>query len=211
MRRGVSRWFEEPVSQALIKVGISANIATMIGVALAVGAGVLAGFGHFWIAGILVLLGATFDMLDGGIARRTDSVGPRGALMDSVLDRVSESAVLVGLAAYYSRPENVHQIAVILAVLATAGSLMVSYVRARAEGLGYKGTEGYLTRPERVVIMSALLLAGQPVWALWVLGVGTPLSAAHRFIAAYIEAGKPPAEAQDQTTVQADSTPADSR
>ncbi len=191
LRRGVARWFEEPVSNALIRIGVTANIATLIGVAIAVSGAVVAGFGHFWIAGILVLTGAIFDMLDGGIARRTNTVGPQGALMDSVLDRVSEIAVFVGLAAYYTRPESAHQIAVILAVTATAGSLMVSYVRARAEGLGYKGTEGYLTRPERVVIMSVLLLAGQPLWALWILGVGTPLSAAHRFIAAYREAGRP--------------------
>jgi CDP-diacylglycerol--glycerol-3-phosphate 3-phosphatidyltransferase len=58
---------------------------------------------------------------------------------------------------------------------------MVSYVRARAEGLGYKGTAGFLTRPERVVIMVVLLVLGQPDWALWVLAVGTPLSALWRF------------------------------
>lgn len=194
LRRGVSRWFEEPVSQALIKIGVSANGATIIGVLIATGGAVLAGFGEFWIAGILVLLGAVFDMLDGGIARRTNTVGPQGALMDSVLDRVSEVAVLVGLVVYYSRPESVHQAAVILAVVATAGSLLVSYVRAKAESLGYKGTQGFLTRPERVVIMSALLMASQPVWALWILGVGTPLSAAQRFIAAYREAGQPSEE-----------------
>ncbi len=175
----------------MIKVGISANGATLIGVAIAIGGAVLVGFGEFWIAGILVLVGATFDMLDGGIARRTNSIGPRGALMDSVLDRVSEVAVLVGLVVYFTRPGHADQTAVVLAVIATAGSLLVSYVRARAEGLGYKGTEGFLTRPERVVIMVVLLIAGQPLWALWVLGVGTPLSAAHRFIAAYREAGRP--------------------
>jgi len=195
LRRGVSQWFEEPVSNALIKIGVSANGATLIGVAVAIGAAVVAGFGYFWIAGILVLLGAVFDMLDGGIARRTNSVGAQGALMDSVLDRVSEVAVLVGLVVYYSTPEHLDRAALVLAVVAVAGSLMVSYVRARAEGLGYKGTEGFLTRPERVVIMSVLLMAGQPVWALWILGVGTPLSAAHRFIAAFREAAKPPRSA----------------
>lgn len=190
MRGVVARWFEEPVTRSLVKAGITANTATLIGVALAAGGAVLAGYGEFWIAGILVLSGATFDMLDGGIARRTNTVGPQGALMDSVLDRVSEIAVFVGLVVYYTRPESANQTAVVLAVVAAAGSLMVSYVRARAEGLGFKGTEGFLTRPERVVIMVALLLAGQPVWALWALGVGTPLSAVQRFIAAYREAGR---------------------
>ncbi|MDA0232578.1 MAG: CDP-alcohol phosphatidyltransferase family protein [Chloroflexi bacterium] len=191
VRGAVARWFEEPATRTLVRLGVSANGATLIGVALAVGGAVLAGFGQFWIAGLLVLAGATFDMLDGGIARRTGTVGPQGALMDSVLDRVSEIAVLLGLVVYYTRPGHADQSAVILALVATSGSLMVSYVRARAEGLGFKGTNGFLTRPERVVITVVLLIAGQPLWALWILGVGTPLSAAQRFIAAYREAGRP--------------------
>jgi CDP-diacylglycerol--glycerol-3-phosphate 3-phosphatidyltransferase len=195
LRGAVSRWFEEPVTRSLIRVGISANMATLIGVVLAVAGAVVAAYGEFWIAGVLVLVGATFDMLDGGIARRTNSVGPQGALMDSVLDRVSEVAVLAGLVFYYTSAGHENQTAVVLAVVATSGSLLVSYVRARAEGLGFKGTEGFLTRPERVLIMVVLLIIGQPLWALWILGIGTPLSAAHRFIAAFREAGRPPRSA----------------
>ena len=191
VRGAVSRWFEEPVTRALIKLRVSANVATLLGVVLAAGGAVLAGFGEFWMAGILVLAGAAFDMLDGGIARRTGTVGPQGALMDSVLDRVSEFAVLLGLVVYYTQPEHANQTAVILAVVATAGSLLVSYVRARAEGLGFKGTNGFMTRPERVVVIVVLLIAGQPLWALWILGVGTPLSALQRFVSAYREAGRP--------------------
>lgn len=190
LRGAVSRWFEEPVTRGLIKIGVTANIATLIGVAIAIGGAVWAAYGEFWIAGIFVIAGATFDMLDGGIARRTGKVGPQGALMDSVLDRVSEAAILIGLIVYYSQANHLHQTAVILAAVAITGSLMVSYVRARAEGLGYKGTEGFLTRPERVVLTAVLLIAGQPVWLLWALGIGTPLSAAHRFIAAFREAGR---------------------
>ena len=170
-------------------------MATLIGVAIAIAGAVVAAYGEFWIAGILVLVGATFDMLDGGIARRTNSIGPQGALMDSVLDRVSEVAVLAGLVVYYTSAGSENQTAVILAVVATSGSLLVSYVRARAEGLGYKGTDGFLTRPERVVIVVVLLIVGQPLWALWILGIGTPLSAAHRFISAFREAGTPPESA----------------
>jgi CDP-diacylglycerol--glycerol-3-phosphate 3-phosphatidyltransferase len=192
LRRAVSRWFEEPVTRSLVRLGVTANIATLIGVGIAIAGAVVAAYGEFWIAGVLVLVGATFDMLDGGIARRTNSVGPQGALMDSVLDRVSEVAVLAGLVVYYTSPGHENQTAVILAVVATAGSLLVSYVRARAEGLGYKGTDGFLTRPERVVIMVVLLIVGQPLWALWILGVGTPLSAAQRFVSAFREAGSAP-------------------
>lgn len=194
LRGAVSRWFEEPVTRALIKIGVTANIATLIGVAIAITGAVFAAYGEFLIAGILVILGATFDMLDGGIARRTGQIGPQGAMMDSVLDRVSEAAVLIGLIAYFSRPASADQTYVILAAVAITGSLMVSYVRARAEGLGFKGTEGYLTRPERVVLVTVLLIIGQPEWLLWILGIGTPLSAAHRFFAAYREAGRAKSE-----------------
>ena len=71
--------------------------------------------------------------------------------------------------------------AIILAFIAFVGSIMVSYIRARAEGLGYKGTSGFLTRPERVVIITVTLIIGQPIWGLWILAVGTPLSAFYRF------------------------------
>ena len=73
----------------------------------------------------------------------------------------------------------------VLAIVATSGSLMVSYVRARAEGIGVTGTAGFLTRPERVAIMVVCLAAGFPMAALWILAVGTPLSAAWRFVEAW--------------------------
>ena len=69
---------------------------------------------------------------------------------------------------------------------------MVSYVRARAEGLGYRGTSGFLTRPERVVILTAGLLAMHPIPSLWILAIGTPISALHRFYAEWRAAGVPP-------------------
>ena len=193
LRGAVARWFEQPASAALVRARVTPNMATLTGVALAVGGGVWAGYGEFLIAGVFVFAGAVFDMLDGSIARRTGKAGPQGALMDSVMDRVSEGAVFLGLVVWFSRPGGLDQTGVILGFVAFAGSILVSYVRARAEGLGYRGSGGFLTRPERVVVMVALLIAGQPIWALWILGVGTPLSAAHRFLSAYREAGRSPA------------------
>ncbi len=134
---------------------------------------------------MLVLVGSAFDLLDGGIARATGRVSKRGALMDSVFDRMAELAVLLGLAVYFSSGPGASQAGVLLAFVAMAGSLMVSYVRARAEGLGVKGTAGFLTRPERVAVMVVCLVAGYPMAALWILGAGTPLSAAWRFIDAW--------------------------
>jgi CDP-diacylglycerol--glycerol-3-phosphate 3-phosphatidyltransferase len=141
--------------------------------------------GDFLLGGILVLVGAVFDLLDGGIARATNRVSKRGAITDSVFDRVSEIALLIGLGMYFTSGADADQTAVLLAFVAVGGSLMVSYVRARAEGLGVKGTAGFLTRPERIVITVVGLVLGYPLAVLWILGVGTPLSAAWRFVDAW--------------------------
>ncbi|MDA1256747.1 MAG: CDP-alcohol phosphatidyltransferase family protein [Chloroflexi bacterium] len=185
LRGKIARWFEEPVSTGLSKLGVTPNLATLMGTAIAVGAGAAAADGRFVLAGVLVVLGAVFDMLDGGIARRTGKVSRGGALLDSVLDRVSEGALLLGLLIYYTRVASFDQTLAVLAFVAFSGSMMVSYVRARAEGLGLKGTAGFATRPERVVVVAVTLVISQPDWGLWILAIATPLSAAQRFWAVW--------------------------
>lgn len=180
-RSAIARWFEEPISVALVAIGFNANAATIAGFILAVIAAGFAATGQFLIAGLISIPAALFDMIDGAIARRTGKVSDKGALLDSTFDRLSEAALLLGLLIYYSSTETFRQDAIILAFVAFVGSIMVSYIRARAEGLGYKGTSGFLTRPERVVIMTVALIIGQPIWGLWILAVGTPLSAFYRF------------------------------
>ena len=185
LRGAVAKWFEKPVVSLLIALKISADMVTVIGLLIAVVAAYFVSQGDFLLGGILVLVGATFDMLDGGIARATDSVSKRGALTDSVFDRVSEIALLVGLGMYFTSGVDASQTAVLLAMVAIGGSLMVSYVRARAEGLGVKGTAGFLTRPERIVVTVVGLVFGFPMAVLWILGIGTPLSAAWRYVDAW--------------------------
>ena len=185
LRGSVTKWFERPAVSLLVILKFTPSAATFVGLAIAVIAAYFIGEGEFLIGGILVLLGSAFDLLDGGIARATGSVSKRGALMDSVFDRVSELAVLLGFAMYFVSGADESQPAVLLAFVAMSGSTMVSYVRARAEGLGVKGTAGFMTRPERVAILVVCLILGYPMAALWILGVGTPLSAAWRFIDAW--------------------------
>ena len=180
-RAAIARWFEEPISATLVAISFNANAATIAGFLLAVIAAGFAAAGEFLIAGLVSIPAALFDMIDGAIARRTGKVSDKGALLDSTFDRLSEAALLLGLLIYYSSTANLRQDAIILAFVAFVGSIMVSYIRARAEGLGYKGTSGFLTRPERVVIMTVALIIGQPIWGLWILAVGTPLSAFYRF------------------------------
>lgn len=184
-RDSISRWFERPAVSLLVALKFTPTAATFVGLLIAVVAAYFVSEGEFLVGGVLVLVGSAFDLLDGGIARATGRVSKRGALMDSVFDRMAELAVLLGLAVYFSSGPGAGQAGVLLAFVAMAGSLMVSYVRARAEGLGVKGTAGFLTRPERVVVLVVCLVAGYPMAALWILGVGTPLSAAWRFIDAW--------------------------
>ena len=191
LRGQVERWFEVPAATALSKLGVNATGATLIGLALTGAATYLVIEGRFLFAGLVALAAAIFDLVDGAIARRTGTVSNRGALLDSVADRVAESSILIGLMIYYSSVAALNRHAIVLAAVALAGSLMVSYVRARAEGLGYRGTSGFLTRPERVVILTAGLLAMHPIPSLWILAIGTPLSALHRFYAEWRAADSP--------------------
>ena len=182
LRGSVTKWFERPAVSFLVALKFTPSVATAIGLGIALIAAYFVYQGEFFIAGFLVLFSSVFDLLDGGIARATGRVSKRGAMMDSVFDRVSELAVLVGLAMYYTSGPDADQLGVLLAIIAMSGSFMISYVRARAEGLGVKGTAGFLTRPERVVVMVVCLLLGYPMVSLWILGVGTPLSAIWRFV-----------------------------
>ena len=172
-------------------LGIGPNVATLLGVAVAGVAAFFASTGDFLVAGILVLVGSAFDLVDGGLARRAGTVSRQGALLDSVLDRVSESAIYLGLIIYFTKDDSFSQTNSVLIVVALGGSLMVSYVRARAEGLGLRGKAGFMTRPERVAITGVLLIADQPTAMLWILAVGTPLSAAHRFLDVWWAARSP--------------------
>jgi len=184
-RGSISRWFERPAVSLLVALKFTPTAATLVGLIIAGVAAYFVSQGDFLVGGALVLVSSAFDLLDGGIARSTGRVSKRGALVDSVFDRVAEVVVLLGLAVYFLSGPDSSQTGVLLAFVAVAGSLMVSYVRARAEGLGVTGTAGFLTRPERVVITVVSLMAGYPMIALWILGVGTPLSAAWRFVDAW--------------------------
>lgn len=180
-RGAVARWFEVPAARVLAAVGFTPNRATLAGLLIAGLAAYMASTGQFILAGVFVLVGSLFDLLDGALARRLGITERSGALLDSVADRVSEAAVLLGLLVHFTSAGTASQTGAILAFVAFTGSIMVSYVRARAEGLGLKGTAGFLTRTERVVVTAGTLLAGYPIAGLWILAVGTPISALHRF------------------------------
>jgi CDP-diacylglycerol--glycerol-3-phosphate 3-phosphatidyltransferase len=167
-----------PAVRVLVALGITPNMITVAGFLGSVSAAFAIADGRLVLGGILVLVFGGLDMFDGAVARATGRATPFGALFDSVLDRLSEAAVLGGILLYELDRGNKEES--ILVFWSVVGSLMVSYVRARAEGLGVSMTSGLFTRPERVVVTGAALILGWVRPVLWVLAVVTLLTVAQR-------------------------------
>ena len=148
-------WVSRPLLAGAVAARLSADAVTAIGAAMVVAAGVVAATGEWGWAGILLVFGSWCDLMDGEVARRTRTQGKAGAFLDSNLDRLSEIALFAGLAASF--PDRAGSS---WAVAALASSLMVSYARARAEGLGVTCPNFGMERPHRVVLlMFAMVLA----------------------------------------------------
>ncbi|MFQ5880248.1 MAG: CDP-alcohol phosphatidyltransferase family protein [Dehalococcoidia bacterium] len=180
------RRLAQPVALALARTGITPNTVTMAGVLGNVGAAALLARGKFLPGGALVLAASALDAVDGALARATGRSSVSGAVLDAVMDRVSEAAVLLGLLVFYSgrgrREEE------ILCSVAMAGSLLVSYVRARAEAQGLPLREGLFTRTERVTLLGVGLIMDQVRIALWLLAVLSNGTAVQRLYVAWLRA-----------------------
>jgi len=175
-----SRGVVGPVAKVIGRTGISPNGLTLLGLAFnLVVAGVLA-TGRFQVGGVLVLLAGAFDTLDGAVARSTGRVTRFGGFLDSTLDRVSEVALYFGLLYFYTQRGAAPEI--LLVYLTIAGSLLVSYTRARAEGVGLECKVGVFTRLERVLVLALGLLLLQMTTALVILAVGTALTVVQRVL-----------------------------
>src|SRR5256714_15414655 len=177
---------------------INPNFLTVIGVALNVGCGLLFGFGHFFAAGIALVVANLFDMLDGQVARLSGRVTRFGGFLDSSLDRLSDMVIFVGLMVFYARDTQFHStLNVFLAGAGLMGSVMVSYASARAESLIPKCDVGFLKRPERVVLFIIGALSTHPgsnnyfayrmPAVLLGLGGGLDLTFPHRLHPTWIE------------------------
>ena len=154
----------EPIMAALTRWRVHPNTLSTIGFLITCSSGFFFHSHHVRTAGILILLGGVFDLFDGTVARRTGLASPFGAFYDSTLDRLSEIAVYLGLLSLYNDYRlELGDVGTIYAImLAMAGSLMISYTRARAEALGIKCTIGLMQRAERVILIGfAALLFGE--------------------------------------------------
>src|ERR1700678_2531506 len=167
---------------------IHPNVLTFLGLVINIVAAVLLAAGQFRSAGFVVIGAALFDMVDGRVARETNRVTRFGGFFDSVLDRYSDLALLMGLLVYYASINRFFY--VVLTAIVMTGSVMVSYARARAEVTIPKCKVGFLERPERVVliIIGALLDRMAPV--LWVIAVLSNLTVIHRMIYTFQECNR---------------------
>ncbi len=156
---------------------------TVVGWTLALGAAVLFGLGYSRIAGAVMLLGGLFDALDGAVARESNRTSSFGAFLDSTLDRLSESAVFVGVIFFYAGSDR--PAGALLAGLAMTFSLLTSYTRARAEGLNVPCEVGLLERAGRVVILSAFSVFGLLTPGLALVALGALVTTAQRVLHVY--------------------------
>jgi CDP-diacylglycerol--glycerol-3-phosphate 3-phosphatidyltransferase len=168
----------EPVAGLIGRTGVSPNVVTLVGASLNLGVAWVLAQGYMRIGGLLVPLVALFDALDGTLARLTGRRSRFGAFLDSTMDRFSEAILYLGLLFFYSQSGAGREIILIYATI--VGSLMVSYTRARAEGLGLDCKVGLLTRLERAVVLIIALVLDQVSIGLWVLAILTNFTALQR-------------------------------
>lgn len=176
--RGRTRGVVEGIAGILNQLGLTPNALTLIGMIFMVGIGLVLAQGQFAVGAILVVLASAFDALDGGLARLTNRVTRFGAFLDSTTDRWAEAALYGGLLWWYMGQGA--RLEMMLVYAAIIGSLLVSYSRARAEGLGIECKVGMFTRFERIAVLVLGLLFNQMLVALVLLAVLSNLTALQR-------------------------------
>ena len=166
-RRIISNRITGPLVPFLSKIGLTPDAVTWIGLVINLAAAAVIALGHLLTGGILLIVAGLFDILDGALARYSNKTTTFGAILDSTFDRLSEAALLCGLLVYSVLNGYSTELYLIFAVLVF--SFLVSYVRARSEGMGIECRVGLFTRAERVIILALGLLLNQVLIALIVL------------------------------------------
>lgn len=170
---------DKPLETFAKKIPFSPNSITISGFALTLGSSLV--LAHDLTLGAFCLLPAgLFDMFDGIVARSRGQSSSFGAFLDSVLDRYSDSVILLAIA--WNLGKAGHTTGVLLAFISLVGSLLISYVRARAEGLGVSCHHGLMERPERLILLFAGAVSGLIVAALWILAFLTHITVIQRIL-----------------------------
>ena len=204
-----ARHIAEMVVRPLAAIGMTPNMATVLGLVLnAITAAILA-MGSLRLGGVMLLFAGMFDMVDGALARVRNQKTTFGAFFDSTLDRYSEGIIILGVILYVNSlpPSTEKAWTLALAYIAGLGSLMVSYARARAEGLGLEMKSGLMARPERVLVLAVGLILGAEQWLLWtllLLAVTSVFTSVQRIVAVWLKLSRP----ARQSSKASDGTPA---
>lgn len=188
LRATVSRGLT-PIGRGLQAIGLGPDVLTLFGLALSVVTMVLIGAGHLWWAVLALAASGLVDLLDGSVARSSGRASPRGAFFDSVMDRASDALVFGGVAWYLGRHSGRLPI---LALAAVALAMLISYERAKAEGLGYDARGGIMERAERMVMLGIGLVANILVPVLWIMIGLMAITAVHRFVKVWRQASDLP-------------------
>lgn len=177
--RKLTSFITQPIAKVLAGIGITANSLTITGLFFGIAAGIFIALGRLKLAGILILVGGSFDMFDGAVARASNKNSPFGALLDSVVDRYSEGIIFLGLAIYFAMEGSMKDrvYGLIPTCLGLISAFLVSYVRARAEGLQLDCKVGLMQRPERVILLAlgvlfqsfSIVNVSILIVALWIL------------------------------------------
>ena len=182
-RKRVSR-VADPFARFLARLGLTPTMVTVMGFGISVGGAVLIGMGYLAIGAGVLGFGAVLDILDGVLARLTGQETRRGALLDSFTDRLGEVSAWTGLAFYLG--QRAEGTLVLLSLLAVCGSLLIPYMRAKAEGEGLQGKGGILGRAERLLVFGigvGLEGIGLPtlVATIWIMAVLSWVTVMQRF------------------------------
>lgn len=171
--------FDKPFKKLALHIKLSPNVISFIGFIVTLFACYILLY-DLRIAGFLILFGGIFDILDGVVARTNGKESRFGAFFDSVIDRYSDACILIAISWTFVRSGNYRMFWVSMGCL--TGSLLVSYVRARAEGLGINCRQGLMERPERVVLIAAGAISGFLAHVLWILLFLTHITVLQRIL-----------------------------
>jgi CDP-diacylglycerol--glycerol-3-phosphate 3-phosphatidyltransferase len=163
------KWVVDPLGRFFLGIGMTPNMMTALGLAGNFVGAYFISQGRIVLGGWLMLIMTPIDALDGTMARLRGDPSDFGSFVDSVSDRYADLAILGGLLYYFAMQGNA--LGSTLAFLAAAGSILVSYVRAKAESLHYEAKVGIMTRVERYLVLAPMLVFNQPIIALWILAI----------------------------------------
>jgi CDP-diacylglycerol--glycerol-3-phosphate 3-phosphatidyltransferase len=176
--RATFRGFLNALAGFFNRIGLHPNTMTIMGLAGTLSGAVLLGLGHMTIGGIVILISGIFDALDGAMARLRNEPTRFGAFVDSVTDRYSDLGIFAGLMAWFIQKQDWLSCGILY--IAAVGTVMVSYVKTRAESLGYTAKVGMLSRVGRYLVIVPGLVFNIPKVSIWIIAIFANYTALQR-------------------------------